>query len=1013
MAQNSLLNFAEQWIDHYKNTSAPVSYRAFDFQSIKRSLIEYLRVYHPEYFNNLIETDELLPLIELFAYVGELYSYRADMNTQEHILSNTTRLASAIPLANMISYTTSRRVAATGLVKLTAISTTESITDVNGFNLKGQLIKWNDPIDNNWHMHFTKVLNRILNNQSGVVSDQDKANIGGVLVERYSTNTSDLENGVVPYSIAVNGTQLPMELVSPELVNGTIRELRPSRSRPMAILYMNDGLGTGSANTGYFFLTKQGSLKREPIAISGRTPNYVHELPSFKINETDVFLNAVDATGNVTQEWSMVANVAYNDADSRFVYHTETLEDDGVRLVFGDGTFGDIPTGLFDCWIRTSESISHSIPTSAIQNRRVIFQYYDSLGNVQSATAEFSLTAPISNAAETESLEKIKLAAPGVFHTQDRMVNARDHEELLLQDPSIVKIKAVNRTFAGHSKYAGWHDGSEVYDNVKIFGNDGTMYFDIDRKLTAVDNPLGSINLEALITDHIEPILDYPDVWLFVAQRIAATPTPRKYFVAVEKQQLIVQLDRLTRGATVGLVWNQTTASWNVLFNSATPVDIEIQLNPSIVGWMISTNVSRVVLHSPTTKFWDYRISSAVDYDTLQPTNDKITILGTNANRFRTGILGSDVVYSVVNLYIPFNSLPNQSTIDYSRVEVVGADVDGGQFPEDLFSESVIGRIVEYPVTANSTNVVLTLPEKIVKPTTGVTGNGLANVLGNNTPSVSYQILGTPGSLTDQIQIYSTGLNTRITVQLTDYVYFYKDPLVASSEYVLVDGTDQTKQYYAAGMQGLIRRIGRSGLYFLWQHFTDQFELVDPARTNINDIYVVTKQQYTEMIRWLQNIDGTIPMPTPPSHLELRNAYSAYLTKGMMSDEIVLRPARFKVLFGSKARAELRARIQLVIRGQVASNLTIKQDVIRLIRVYFDITNTEFGETFFFSDLSKFVSANSKYGIGSMLLVPLFPGYEFGDLYQIRCAPDELLIPDINANDIEIVENITSLNIRQ
>jgi hypothetical protein len=34
-------------------------------------------------------------------------------------------------------------------------------------------------------------------------------------------------------------------------------------------------------------------------------------------------------------------------------------------------------------------------------------------------------------------------------------------------------------------------------------------------------------------------------------------------------------------------------------------------------------------------------------------------------------------------------------------------------------------------------------------------------------------------------------------------------------------------------------------------------------------------------------------------------------------------------------------------------------------------------------------------------------------LYQIRTASDELLIPDIQVSDIEIVENITSTNIRQ
>ena len=74
-------NFAEQWINQYTQLNKAINYKAFDFNGIKLSLINYLRIYHPESFNNLTETDELLALIELFAYVGELYAYRTDINT--------------------------------------------------------------------------------------------------------------------------------------------------------------------------------------------------------------------------------------------------------------------------------------------------------------------------------------------------------------------------------------------------------------------------------------------------------------------------------------------------------------------------------------------------------------------------------------------------------------------------------------------------------------------------------------------------------------------------------------------------------------------------------------------------------------------------------------------------------------------------------------------------------------------------------------------------------------------
>lgn len=940
---NSLTNFAEQWIDHYKTTTTPVSYQSFDFESIKRSLVDYLKVYHPEYFNNLIETDELLPLIEMFAYVGELYSYRVDMNTQEHILANATRKSSAIQLANMLGYTTSRRVAATGLVKLTALSTTENILDINGNSIRGKLIKWNDSMNANWQSQFTKILNKILNNQSGVVSDRDKTSIGGVLVERYSLNTSDLTNGVVQYTASVNGSTLTMELVSAELQDSSITEEPPTGSRPLSVLFLNDGLGNGSGNTGYFFVTKQGSLTKETFVFGGNAPNVVQELSTTGINDSDVFLNRVDNAGAVLEHWTQVPNVSYNDQLVRTVYQVESLENDGIRLVFGDGSYSNVPTGTFDCWVRTSDAIEYSIPIASIQNQRTTFQYFDAAGNSQTLTVEFALTSPLSNASESETIDKIKSSAPGVFYTQDRMVNAQDYQQFLLQEPSIIKTKAVNRTFAGHSKYKGWYDGSEVYDNVKIFGNDGVLYFDNDVKLLSVANPNSSVTIPMLIDQHIEPMLERPDMWLFIAQRLGAetNPSVRKYFTVAEKQQLNSRISLLVYGSWVALSWDESSVSWVISTNGITDGgnDIEIRLDSLTTGWALSTSVSRTILHSPTTKFWDYTISASQDYDTLLPTKDLITVLQANTNALRTGILAADVPYSVVNLYVPYTALPNQSTIDYSRIEIVGKDANGDIFPEDLYSSQLLDS--------------------------------------------------------------------------TSEVFFYKNPNNPSSEYVFVPDTSEVRARYAAGESGYVKKVGRSGLNFLWQHFTDQFELVDPARTNINDVYVVTKSYYANMMKWLQSTDTTSSEPTSPSYSELRTMYSAYLNKKMMSDEVVLRPARFKILFGSKARSELRAKFQLVVQGQLVSNITIKQDVVRLVREYFDISNVDFGDTFFFSDLSRYVTTNSKHAIGSMLLVPLFPAFQFGDLYQIKAAADEILIADVQITDIEIVENITNLNLRQ
>lgn len=1008
-----LMNFAEQWIDHYRQKAGPVTYSAFDFTSIKRSLLEYLQTYHPEYFNNLIETDELLPLIEMFAYVGELYSYRADMNTQEHILFKATRKSSAIQLANMMGYTTSRRSAATGLLKIMSISTTEVLHDSLGDSLRNVPIKWNDPLNRDWQAQFHLVLNRILNNQVGIVSNTDKTSIEGILVERYATNTNPVTNGVIGFSITVNGTTMPMEIVSAELSNSTIIEDRPVGDRSMSILFLNDGLGYGSSNTGFFMMVKQGILSKYVMNFDGKTPNLVHELPVIGVNETDVFLNSVDQRDNLLTKWDEVPNVAYNNATHRNVYQIETLENDGVRLVYGDGSYSAIPSGRYNCWARVSESFDHSIPTLAITNKQISLNYYDSMGNIQTITFDVALQSPITNASQSETLDKIKSAAPGVFYTQDRMVNGQDHNNFLMQDPTIIKTKAVNRTFVGHSKYKGWYDGSEVYDNVRLFGEDGVLYYSNDVKLRTVANPSNLVPINAFIDLHVEPLLEQPDLWIFVAQRIKKVPEIRKYLTIHEKQSLEAKLRLLIRGAWIGINWNDETRVWDMNVNGNADVgnDLEIRVLDTAKGWTTATRVSRLILHSNTMKFWDYDVSSTVDYDTLSPTKDKVTVLRTNSNNERTGILHDDVVFSVVNLYTPYTNLPNQLTVDYSRVEVIGADRDGDKFPDDLFSESLFNRRFVVTVPQNTINYVVNLPETYVG-SDGTFENEIKQVVNEQGNSVSYT-QAAPYVVSDTITIPNTGTGGKFTVYFNDYVYFYKNPLAASSELVLAEPTAVVKEYCARKVPGYHRFVGRSHLYFLWQHFSDQYELVDPAKTNITDIYVVTKQHYNNTMLWLGATDVSIPQPAAPTYRDLQIRYAQYLAKGMISTENVLRPARFKILYGQRARSEARAKIQLVLRGASVSQLTVKQEVVELVRQYFDISRVGFGEVIYFSDVAGYITTKSKYNIGSVLLVPLFPAYSFGDLYEIRCAVDEIPVPDITTSDIEIVDNITTLNIRQ
>ena len=50
--------------------------------------------------------------------------------------------------------------------------------------------------------------------------------------------------------------------------------------------------------------------------------------------------------------------------------------------------------------------------------------------------------------------------------------------------------------------------------------------------------------------------------------------------------------------------------------------------------------------------------------------------------------------------------------------------------------------------------------------------------------------------------------------------------------------------------------------------------------------------------------------------------------------------------------------------------------------------------------------------MSSVVLVPLNPLRTFGDLYEIRCAPNEIFVSAATVNDVEVIEALTQSNIR-
>ena len=85
-----------------------INFAAFDYDTVKQSLLDYVKLHFPETFNDFIESSEFIAIIETFAYIAELMAYRIDINAHENFISTAQRKDSILRLAKFISYTPAR-----------------------------------------------------------------------------------------------------------------------------------------------------------------------------------------------------------------------------------------------------------------------------------------------------------------------------------------------------------------------------------------------------------------------------------------------------------------------------------------------------------------------------------------------------------------------------------------------------------------------------------------------------------------------------------------------------------------------------------------------------------------------------------------------------------------------------------------------------------------------------------------------------------------------------------------
>jgi hypothetical protein len=1113
-SRQSALFGVNDWKTIYQ-TFREADFRSYDYETLRKSFIDYLRTYYPETFNDYTESSEFIALLDVMAFMGQGLAFRDDLNTRENFIDTAERRDSVIKLANLVSYTPKRNLTSEGYLKVANIRTTQNITDLNGINLSNIPILWNDPANPYWLEQFNTIINATLVDSQRIGKPGNTSDILGVTTNEYSMNIPQNSLPIVPFNSTVDGINMAFELVSVTSVGRDyLYEIPPAPTGRFNILYRNNKLGYGSPNTGYFFYFKQGSLQNYDFNLQQQISNQVVDVNIQGINNTDTWLYQLNTNNNSTLLWEQVENVYANaylqtESSERNIFSVTSRFNDQVSYVFGDGVFSKIPVGQFRAYARSSNGLTYTIDPTEMQGISISFSYVSRVGRLETLTVGLELQTSVSNAQQREPLSEIKQRAPTRYYTQNRMVNGEDYNNFpYTLYSSIIKSKAINRSSIGVSKNLDLLDPTGKYSSLNSFADDGAIYMDnTDGNLTFTINDTGDII--TFLTDNLASVLAgnratqyysvyYPNYSLatnVANQKVYWTTSTvdansiTGYFYNVNTQNVPLavgiftsnNLKYFTQGAMVKFVaptnyyfdknnrlvqglagpTNRSyfwTTALNVVgdgynngdgnfSNGLGPITINgyvptgavldtiiPSFDSSLSNTIIQESIIAMQLQQNFSLVFNNSLTIAEDRWSLSDYNNAnyfVNFLSLGNNRYLVTYkslayyFGSvqDVRFSFERNKLIYDPFSGKVLQDFVKILEINTQPNSNYALPNNIQVNIVGQTVEsdgyindFEVEVSSTDVnnrTIILDPNFFSEVTGFSANN-SNIgiyvffeLVQDAINLSrYQILPT----TDVVYIYPT--NTQIEnvkyeypVGQLFYAYgenkFYKtiqDLAVLTPFFNLIE---QPEGQYTV-------KTGRQGLQFQYRHNSNNTTRIDPATTNIIDLYVVTQSYYTAYTNYVTDSTNTVIEPDRPTINELSQLYSKVNDYKMISDSVIINSVVFKPLFGPKAPPQLRATLKVIRAAKTnASDSEIRSSVLAAMDNYFNINSWNFGDTFYFSELSAYLHTELGELISSVVLVPNDPTLKFGDLYEIKCAPYEIFVNAATSNDVIIISAIT------
>ena len=203
-------------------------------------------------------------------------------------------------------------------------------------------------------------------------------------------------------------------------------------------------------------------------------------------------------------------------------------------------------------------------------------------------------------------------------------------------------------------------------------------------------------------------------------------------------------------------------------------------------------------------------------------------------------------------------------------------------------------------------------------------------------------------------------------------------------------------------------RIGRNNLSFTWVHYAPTDQRINPAVTNVIDMYVLTSAYNLNLRNWIATNGSLSNIPVPETSAALASTFSNLKQYAMMTDQMVWHSVSYLLLFGPQAAPELQVNFLVVpVPGTTYTSNQIQSLVIQTINQYFALVNWDFGDSFFFTEMAAYIHQNLATIVGSIVMVPISAQAVFGNLFEIECSPDQIPISCATVNNVQIVQSLT------